>query len=159
MTARTTFLRRLGLGCALSAAALLPPASQAATLFGVRVGEYTDIGEPFAGVELNTEMRKDIWFNPNLEYVFVDRGRLVTLNLDLHYDFDVDAPLQVWAGGGPALILRDRDLPRDDDSETDFGLNLLGGVGFAAGGLLPYAQLKAILSDENEVVVAFGVRF
>lgn len=136
-------------------------ASAAEMKFGLRAGEYTDAGEPFLGVDLALPITGSWWFNPNFEYVFVDDGDLMTLNGDVHFDFDVDRPLYVWAGGGPALILRDSDRPRrrDDEDETDFGLNLLAGVGFQAGALLPYAQLKAVLSDENEVVVGFGVRF
>jgi hypothetical protein len=128
--------------------------------FGVRAGEYTDIGEPFVGAELLWGLGNDLWLNPNFEYVLVDNGDYFTLNLDLHYDLDVDRPLYVWVGGGAALISIDRDRPgRDDDSETDFGLNVLGGIGFQAGPVIPYAQLKAVISDENEVVVGFGLRF
>lgn len=144
-------------------AAVAAPGPAAAQLqFGVRAGEYTDAGEPFVGVDLLARITGQWFFNPSFEYVFVDDGDLMTINGDVHYDFDVDAPTYVWAGGGPALILRDSDSRRgrnDDDNETDFGLNLLAGVGLRAGPVVPYAQLKAILSDENEFVVGFGVRF
>ncbi len=141
---------------ALSGAATSP----AATLFGVRAGEYTEAGDPFVGLELNTQLRNNVWLNPNLEYVFRDNGDLATLNFDLHYDFDVPAPLLVWAGAGPALVYSKRELPRGrSDSQTDLGLNLLGGVGWEAGNLVPYIQAKALISDDNEFVVAFGLRF
>ena len=148
----------------LLTALLVPGAAAAADVdFGIRAGEYTDIGEPFVGVEINYPVTRDWWFNPNLEYVFVDEGDLLTINGDFHYDFHVDDPLYVWAGGGPALILSDRDDDRrrrdDDDDETDFGLNVLAGIGFQAGPVVPYAQIKAIVSDENEFVIGFGVRF
>lgn len=144
------------LGAALFGAV---PASST-TLFGVRAGEYTEVGDPFLGLELNTSLQYNIWFNPNVEYVFRDEGDLATLNFDFHYDFPVKRPLLVWAGGGPALIYRKDELPRGrSESETDFGLNLLGGVGWTVGRLVPYAQAKAILSDDNEFVIAFGLRF
>jgi hypothetical protein len=145
----------------LIAAALAGAATgQAATFFGVRAGEYTEAGDPFVGLEINTQLRDSIWLNPNLEYVFLDDGDLATLNFDMHYDFDVPAPLLVWAGAGPALVYSKRDLPRGrSDSETDIGLNLLGGVGWEAGNLVPYFQAKALISDDNEFVVAFGLRF
>lgn len=138
-----------------------PAAGRGATLFGVRAGEYTDVGEPFIGLELNTQVRPDIWFNPNFEYVLVDDGDLVTLNFDFHYDFDVPAPLMVWAGLGPAVVFSDLERGRrgEDDSETDFGLNLLGGVGWQVNSLLPYVQAKALVSDEKEFVIAVGLRF
>ena len=67
----------------------------------------------------------------------------------------------VWVGGGPAIVFSEVEGPRDDqdDSETDFGLNLLGGVGWRLQSVIPYLQAKAVLSDENEFVVAFGLRF
>ena len=145
----------LALVGALSAAAPAP-----AAMFGVRAGEYTEAGEPFVGIEMNTQLRREIWFNPNFEYVFVDSGDLVSLNFDLHYDFEVDRPLMFWVGGGPAILFSDSERNgRDDGSETDFGLNALAGVGWAVGSVVPYAQLKAVLSDDNELVVGFGVRF
>jgi hypothetical protein len=126
----------------------------------VRAGEYLDVGEPFIGLEINTELRQRIWFNPNVEYVFRDDGDLATLNFDFHYDFVVPAPLMVWAGGGPALVYVEDELPHGrSDSETDFGLNLLGGVGWQGGPVLPYLQAKALISDHEEFVIAFGVRF
>lgn len=144
----------------LLALALLAPSAASAAMFGVRVGEYTDVGEPFLGVEFLHQVYPDIWFNPNFEYVFVDDGNLMTLNFDFHYDFDIPNPTLVWVGGGPAIVFRDFDRPRDDDdSETDFGLNLLGGIGWQLDAVVPYLQAKAILSDENEFVVAFGLRF
>ena len=70
-----------------------------------------------------------------------------------------------WAGAGPAIIFRDfddegrRGRRDDDDGETDFGANLLAGVGMVRGPVRPYGQVKVILSDETEAVLAFGVRF
>lgn len=131
--------------------------------FGIRGGIYTDDTDPFVGVELLTRVGDTSWFfNPNFEAVFVDNGDLYTLNGDFHYDFEPRGSVDVWAGGGPALILRDLDRPgfRDDDNETDLGLNLLAGIGFnPSAGVRPYVQGKLILSDDNQASVGVGVRF
>ena len=56
-------------GLTLAGAALftlLAPASPAAAVdVGVRFGLYTDVDEPFAGVELITRVAHRIYFNPN----------------------------------------------------------------------------------------------
>jgi hypothetical protein len=103
------------------------------------------------------------FFNPNVEVVFIDNGDFATLNADFHYDFDVDLPVYLWVGGGPAVILQDRDLPpgaRGNEDDTDFGANLLFGVGFKTQGLWrPYAQVKVLIADDNQAVLAVGFRF
>jgi hypothetical protein len=146
---------------------LVPTLAQAQDLdFGVRVGYYSDVEEGFLGFELLRGFgRGGHWFfNPNLEWVFIDGGDYATLNGDVHYDFDTEGPFAVWVGGGPALVYNSFDRPRrfrdDDDSETDFGFNILAGVGSARrAAIRPYLQGKILLSDDTEAVIAVGVRF
>jgi hypothetical protein len=138
---------------------LIPSTAKADLDFGVRGGFYDDADAGFLGGELLWGVTRQWFFNPNLEYVFVDDGSLMTLNADVHYDFPTRSPFYVWAGGGPAVIFRDPDC-RNCDSENDFGLNLLGGIGFGKGqALRPYIQGKVILSDDTEAVLAVGIRF
>ena len=127
---------------------------------GLRGGYYTDVGEPFLGADLLMQIQDTRWFfNPNLEYVFVERGDLATLNLDAHYDLDTnDKDFYVWLGGGPAIIFQDQG-GRNDDNETDLGLDLLAGVGWQLESVVPYLQAKAIIADDSEVVLAVGIRF
>lgn len=127
---------------------------------GLRGGYYTDAEAPFVGADVLIQIQDTRWFfNPNFEYVFVDRGDLETINLDVHYDLDThDKDFYVWLGGGPAIIFRDPGGPHDDN-ETDVGLDLLGGVGWQLDSVVPYLQAKAILSDQSEFVLAVGVRF
>ena len=136
----------------------------AAVDFGVRGGVYDDADAGFIGGELLMGVTGRWFFNPNLEYVFVDDGSLWTLNADVHYDFPSRDGLALWAGGGPAVIFRETDPPRscprcEGDDETDIGLNLLGGVGLIRGSMRPYLQGKLILSDGTEASLAVGLRF
>jgi len=139
---------------------LFSPRADAEARFGVRAGAYFDAESAFIGGEGLFNVFSDSWyFNPNLEYVFIDNGDLWTLNFDFHYDLPV-TPVYLWVGAGPAIIHRDRDRPIDD-GETDFGVNLFMGVGFKLrdARIIPYIQPKAILSDNSEFSLAFGVRF
>ena len=124
----------------------------------LRLGVYTDASEAFVGGGILTRFGTSKWlFNPNLEYVFVDRGDLATLNADFHYDLTTQGQTDFWLGGGPALVLRDNDRGSDD---TDLGVNLLAGVGFLRNqAIRPYFQAKLLISDNTEGVLAFGVRF
>ena len=151
---------------AVAALLLVPGAARAEVDFGIRGGIYNDADAGFLGAELLTDFFVRGWyFNPNVEYVFVDNGDLWTLNLDAHYDLRTGAPFNFWLGGGPALIFRStEEVCRrgncEDEDETDIGLNLLAGLGFMPrAAIRPYIQGKVILTDETEAVLAFGLRF
>lgn len=161
---RTTSCKGLPFALALAALLLLAPGSARADVdFGLRGGVYTDAEDAFIGGEVLFPIGRAIFLNPNFEYVFVDNGDLYTLNLDAHYDFWSNRSLSAWAGAGLAFINSDFDPPRgrrgDDDDETDFGVNLLAGIGATQGALRPYLQGKVILADDSEFVVGVGVRF
>lgn len=139
------------------------PVAEARVLVGVRGGQYLDIGdsnddEPYVGVELIAGITKHIYFNPNVEYVFVEKATVGTGNLDFHLDLPVSEDFHLWAGAGLAVLYVDPDGA--PESDTDLGLNLLAGVGFHAGAVIPYAQLKLlVLDDYEELVWAVGIRF
>jgi hypothetical protein len=124
---------------------------------GVRGGYYFDAGEPFLGAELITPVARRIYFNPNLEWVFVENLSYLTVNADFHYDFPTRGSNFVWAGAGLGLLRVDPEGP--DNSDTDPALNLLAGIGFRTGGVIPYFQAKLIVNGGSEFVLAFGVRF
>lgn len=142
----------------LAAALIGPRVASADDIDGdLRIGLYSDAGELFVGGGLLTHVTGDWYFNPNVEWAFVDDGNLATLNADFHYDFAHHRDADFWLGGGPALVFREN---RFGDDETDLGLNLLGGVGFLQDRYFrPYFQAKIIISDDTEGVIAFGVRF
>lgn len=144
----------------LTVFALSTPARGADVDFGVRGGVYTDTEEPFVGAELLFPLGGSWFLNPNVEYVFIDRGDFLTFNLDAHYDFWSNGTFGAWAGGGLAVLYTDRDLPRrNNQDDTDVGVNLLVGAGSLQGALRPYVQGKVTLADESELVLAVGLRF
>ena len=127
--------------------------------FGVRGGAYSEEEEAFLGAEaLFSIDDAQHWFgNPNLEHTFLDEGDLDTASFDFHYDFASNRSYTWWAGGGPTLIFRDG--AGSQDSETDAGVNLLMGLGDKSGDVRPYGQMKVIVSDDTQAVLAAGIRF
>jgi len=125
--------------------------------FGARIGVYTDGSDFFLGGDYLTPINGDIDFNPNIEFIFIDGGSFLTFNFDALYNFPHNESTTFWAGGGLGLLYFD---PSRGDSNTDLGVNLLGGLGFITSGkLLPYLQAKIILSDNSNFVLGFGLRF
>lgn len=124
----------------------------------LRVGAYTDVNETFVGGGILTRLAASQWFfNPNLEVVLVERGDLLTLNMDFHRDLASHGDTDLWLGAGLALIERSNGFGNDD---TEAGLNLLAGASFLRNAAIrPYLQAKLVLEDETEGVIAFGLRF
>jgi hypothetical protein len=128
-----------------------------ATTFGVRTGVYTEQSAAFVGGEVNTSIASNWSFAPNLEVALANEQDVVTVNGDFHYDFFQDRPYWVWAGGGPAVI--HRELSSNTDN-TSLGVNFLGGIAWRTDSkVAPYLQGKVTLSNDDEAVLAFGVRF
>ena len=96
-------------------------------------------------------------FNPNLEYIFVDSGKSYTLNLDGTMSVMPLGVGSLYVGGGFGWITTD---PDQGDSNTDTGINLLGGFGLNAVPLKPYGQLKYVIADgDDPIAFSFGIRF
>lgn len=127
------------------------------TTYGVRTGVYTDASAGFIGGEVVTSIAPSWYFNPNLEVAAASDRDVITVNGDFHYDFFQDRPYWIWAGGGPAVIRRN--MPNETD-HTNIGANFLGGIGWKTSAKVsPYLQGKVTLSNNDEAVLAFGLRF
>ncbi|GBC85308.1 hypothetical protein HRbin11_01757 [bacterium HR11] len=147
------------IGIAAVVASLFGSASEARaqTQAGFRVGIYADREDAFLGGEVVTPVVERIYVNPNVELVLVERATFLTFNMDFYYDIPVQAPLAVWAGAGLAILYFNPEGPAPAD--TDVGLDLLFGIAFSRRPVIPYIQVKAILSDTNELVLGVGLRF
>jgi hypothetical protein len=148
---------RLAGAVLVSAALAAVPASADEVKFGVRGGYYAEAESAFLGIELLTQLAPRIYFNPNIEYVFVDDAKYVTWNADFHYDFHVSGRSFAWLGAGLALATVNPDGP--DNTDNDVAANFLAGLGVRSGSVIPYFQVKLIAKDDTEFVVAFGLRF
>ena len=135
------------------------PAEAQNIIPGIRLGTYTDAGDIFIGGEILIPVSERIWFNPNVEYVFVEVGNYITFNADGHYDIYLEnSPLFLWAGAGLGILYFSSDVGNFDS--TDVGVNLLFGAGLETESrITPYAQAKVIISDSTEFVLGLGIRF
>lgn len=159
---RTLYRTALVLACAAAALTFRAQAHAATepsdrTQFGLRTGVYTDVSAAFIGAEVLTPLGAGWYFDPNLEYAAAGGDDVLTVNGDFHYDFFHDRPYYVWAGAGPAVVVRD---VAPEDRRTDLGVNLLGGMGWKTRSrVTPYVQGKVTVSRDDDVVLAVGVRF
>lgn len=86
----------------------------------------------------------------------------VDLNANLFYDIPVeDARVLPYVGGGLniAIISIDDTPPGEDDSFTEVGVNLGGGVEFPTeSNLTPFLEGRVVISDADQVVFTAGLK-
>jgi len=155
---RTTTWTATVFALALMAAPGLTPAPASAGPLGWQAigGWYTDNSDFFVGAGARFAAGP-ITAIPNAEYVFVDGGKLFTLNLDGTLNVLPLAVATGYVGGGLAFVISD---PDGGDSNTDTGLNLIAGMGFNAIKLHPFAQIKWVMMDgDDPFVFGIGIHF
>jgi len=124
----------------------------------VRLGFYTDPDAVSFGGGLITPLTTaEPWmFNPNVEVAIGDFVNVISINPDFHYDFPTGSSMAYWMGAGPAVMFVDRDR---GDTDTDFGVNLLAGLGAKHGATRPFVQFKGVISDNSRLALTGGLRF
>jgi hypothetical protein len=128
-----------------------PAAAQAGP--GLRAGVSVDPDQFYFGGHFETDpLIEQLYFRPNVEVGVGDDVTTVAFNIEAIYKF----PLQrrgtsFYAGGGPAVIIYDR----DDRSDTEGGLNLLGGLEFGQF----FFEVKGGLFDSPNLKVGIGYTF
>ena len=131
--------------------------------WGPRVGVSLDPDQIHFGAHLDYgNFARHVRFQPNVEFGFGENLNLYTLNAEAAYRFtenwDVWSP---YLGGGLGANIKSWDGPNgDNNSETDLGLNLLGGIekGLANGDRF-FVETKLSLNDIPDVKVTIGWTF
>jgi len=125
----------------VGALVLLPVAAYAAspvvTSFGPRVGVSIDPDQIVLGGQLSVaEFAPDWSFDPSIELGLGDDVTVVAFNLDAFYHLRMKgSEWRPYVGGGLGVAFSSWDAPPGvrDHSDTDVGLNLVGGFSLPAG--------------------------
>lgn len=106
----------------------------------------------------------DIFF-PSSPLSGVDVGWM-ELNGNVHYAFPLEnnASILPYAGGGLSIVRAsvEGDFPvgRVKESDTEMGLNLLGGLQFRSfGAMRPFAELRYNTVGQGQLVISGGITF
>jgi hypothetical protein len=127
--------------------------------FGVRGGASVDPDQFYFGGHYETDALVDrLHFRPNLELGVGDDLVTTALNFEFVYKFPTRSGWRLYAGGGPAINFYsfDDDEGRDDDTETEGGLNFLFGAE-ARNGL--FFELKVGAIDSPDLKFGVGYTF
>ena len=131
--------------------------------WGPRIGLSSGPDQIHFGAHLDYgNFAQHVRFQPNVELGLSDNETLLTINAEAAYRFSED--WETWTpylGGGLGVNIKSWDNGHDNnDSETDLGVNLLGGIdkGLDNGDRF-FIELKASLNDVPDLKVTVGWTF
>ena len=113
------------------------------------VGVHAEFAQPGTHVHLV----------PNMIYWNVDRVRDVAPNMDAYYHFNPESKWSPYVGVGLGLnFVRDERLGVER-SNTDLGMNVVGGVRFPQSSNQYFIEGRYTASDINQVSLRTGMTF
>lgn len=155
------WLGMLGLAVGFSLLTAAPSSAQVHLGPQISLGGDTDVGlgirgvagvPQYAGLEFAGSF--NIFFpDPDFDYWEV--------NGDLLYNFEIRdvTSIRPYAGGG-LNIARFTDIGPDDRSDTDLGINVVGGAKFPnSGPVTPYLELRGVIEGSDQIVLTGGILF
>jgi len=139
----------------------------------IRVGGFLANGSEIEqwGLGANAEffLNEKMAIQPNLIFYFPEKANGVKssvweLNADFHYYFFSQDVVSLYGKGGLNFTTAHYKIdvsgfPSASDSQTELGLNLGIGANFNVGSVLPFVEVKYVLGDFDEAVIALGVKF
>lgn len=126
---------------------------------GYNLDAFTEDGLEEGAFALGGEARfglgtLPVILNPGAEYTFTGVDDMTVLQFDANvlYPFGFDNSTftpYVGAGLGVTRVSSNADLGliEIEDSETDYGLNIIGGASFGFGSIQPFAQARITLGE------------
>ena len=136
----------LFLATLVALATLALPGTAGAAL-GIRGGFSSDPDQILIGMHVETPpVGKDLYVIPSAEAGFGDDAFTLSFNGDLQYRFGSQENARPYVGGGLAYFYVD---PDNGESDSTFGLNILGGVIFQRKSGQPiFLEAKIALDDD-----------
>lgn len=122
---------------------------------GIGFGAHANLGEIIPNLVLY----------PSLEYFKKSEGivdfSFISINADARYYVPTQGNIDLFVGGGLAIHFSKADAgPFGDDSSTDVGLDLLGGIDIpVSDNLVATVKAKYIISDSNALKITGGITF
>ncbi|WP_022836352.1 outer membrane beta-barrel protein [Salisaeta longa] len=147
---------------------LLPASATAQTTvevgprLGISLGDAADIGgDIFLGADARISSASlPVVINPAFDYYFVSTDGVSLFNVSLNALYEFTGSDQVftpYAGGGLGIVRTSFDAGSfGTGSDTDIGLNLVGGAKFQTGSLQPFVQAKAKVGGDVSLFNIMG---
>jgi opacity protein-like surface antigen len=168
-------MKKLFTALFLTALFVAPASAQLSNIgIGPRAGYDFDWESLFIGVDARAGVPTlPVGFNVSADYFFLEdvegfggdfSQSLIKITLNAIYEIGIDNQVFTpYVGAGLAIARYSADVDTGfgnvDASDTDLGLNVLGGAYFGSGSLRPFAQLYITTGGGTTVGAAGGVLF
>ncbi len=144
------------------AAAAAPSKAQVAVDLGPRLGFDIggDIEELFIGADARFTIADfPVDLGATFDYYFTDENfTFYQISLNAYYDFVIeDVAFVPYAGAGLGISRVSLDAGPFSSSDSDTGINLIGGARFNAGNVFPFAQVQLTIGDLDLFSIGGGV--
>jgi opacity protein-like surface antigen len=137
--------------------------------FGLNVdyNKFEDIDDHDWGLGARGVFGGSLALIASFDYYFVDNNigdeKFYELNANLAYTFPTEA-VRPYIGAGAGIARETFNTDFFDDSQTELGFNVLGGLKFGSGRVNPFAEVRYVIysGDEtfpNRFVITGGILF
>lgn len=129
---------------------------------GPRVGYDLETDDAVLGVEARFGLNIPTFpliVAPAFDYYFLgnDNASFYALDLNLLYPFGIaNQVFTPYAGAGLGIGFSNVDTPAGDVSDTDIGVNIVGGAVFGFGSIRPFAQARLKLGGDADLATLHG---
>ncbi|MBW7997789.1 MAG: hypothetical protein FVQ81_14700 [Candidatus Glassbacteria bacterium] len=131
--------------------------------WGGRAGVTLDPEQIHVGFHLDLgDIAERVRLQPNIEIGFGDNATLVAINPEVFYLFKPRERWTPYAGGGLGINIVNWDAKagKADKTETEVGLNLLGGIETKIGDTTKFfGEVKFGVGDSPDVKFTVGLTF
>ncbi len=142
----------------------LPSIANGQVRIGVHAGLNTEGADLFIGASSQfplTVADRDIWGSVGLEiYPFIDNAFITRINANGLFPLLARESTQIYGGGGLMIQVSSFDVPAGlniESSDTDFGINLVGGVLIGASEKYrPFLELNQTIGGGTDFAIRFG---
>jgi hypothetical protein len=139
-------------------------ASAQTVSIGPRLGVSIDPDQFVVGGQMHFgPVADNLFVSPDLELGFGDDLTTIQINVDLHYVFAPNNQLHPYVGGGIGFAFYEFDNGGNgnDDSETEVGANIVGGLRFMTSGRTShfFTELRLGLGDIPDLKIMGGWNF
>lgn len=107
------------------------------------------------------EIIENLVLMPNVDYFSKDEVSFLSVNGNVRYYFPTEGAVDLFAGGGLGFVRVSVDLGQfgGDVSETEIGLNLLGGADFAVAENIAITGQVIYVTEGEQIKVLGGVTY